>query len=192
MASAKTTREIQQIALLRGINVGGRNKLKMAELRALLEKSGFKDVATYIQSGNVLFQNCGSNSANAQKIKKLIATEFEYDVKVLMLNASVLATVADGNPFGQDFEDHLHVTFLGAKPKAAALKSTVELQSAGGLKLGDDQFKVVQDVVYIHCPNGYGRTKLNNTFFETKLQVEATTRNWKTLNKLIELAGSTT
>lgn len=174
----------QQIALLRGINVGGRNKLKMADLRELLANNEFKNVSTYIQSGNILFRNRRSNSSNAATIKSLIVEHYGYEVPVLVCDAKKLARIAAGNPFGDSVIDQLHVTLLASKPKAKLVTA------ASQLEFGSDQFKIVGDVAYVHCPNGYGKTKLNNGFFESKLNTTATTRNWKTLNKLIELAGA--
>ncbi|MDB4614076.1 DUF1697 domain-containing protein [bacterium] len=174
----------KQVAVLRGINVAGRNTIKMVELRKLLADAGFKNVSTYIQSGNILFENRRSGTANATAIRKLIADEYGYDVPTLVVAASTLTKIATGSPFSSDHFQHLHVTLLDSKPKTALVKAIA------GLEFGDDEFKIVGDVVYVYCPNGYGRTKLNNQFFESKLKTQATTRNWKTLNKLIELADA--
>ena len=175
----------KQIALLRGINVGGRNKIKMADLYELLTKNGLKEVSTYIQSGNILFQNHRSNSTNAKSIKALIADQYGYDIRVMVRDAKSLTTIVAKKPFSESQAEFLHVTLLSSKPKASAIKAIPRLD------FGDDEFKIVDDVAYIYCPDGYAKTKLNNSFFESKLNIDATTRNWKTLNKLIEMAATT-
>ena len=163
------------VALLRGINVGGRAKVAMADLRAVFESLGFDDVRTYIQSGNVVFGS--SKTVDAAAVEKRIAAEMGVEPTVLLRTAKEMATVAEGNPFADT--DGLHVTFLAAKPKG-----TVEVPEGQ-----PDELAVVGREVYLRCPNGYGRTKVNNTFLEKQLGVPATTRNWKTVTTLAELAA---
>lgn len=165
--------------MLRGINVGGRTKVAMADLRAVLESLGFDGVATYIQSGNVVF---GSTKAvKPAAIEERIAAELGVEPTVLVRTADELAAVVAGNPFlvGKVDLATLHVTFLAEKPTA-----TVEVPAGQ-----PDELAVVGREVYLRCPNGYGRTKLNNTFLEKRLGVPATTRNWKTVTTLAEMAA---
>jgi uncharacterized protein (DUF1697 family) len=173
------------VALLRSVNVGGR-KVNMKQLAALFEGLGYDDVVTYIQSGNVVFST-GSRSANAvaRAIEAGIERELGIDVSTLVRSKAELARILRTNPFLRTKADpaKLHVTFLAAKPSAASVRK------AGELDRGSDEFRVVGREVYLHCPNGYGTTKINNTFFERKLETVATTRNWNTVNRLVELSA---
>ncbi len=176
------------ISLLRGINVLGKKTIRMEDLAKLYETLGFKNVRTYVQSGNVLFD---SPERDSSKLSALIATgikkKFGYDVVVLITTGKELSEVIARNPFAKDpriDKSKLHVTLLSELPKPALLK---ELQPFPG---ETDQFKVVGKAVYIHCPNGYGRTKYHNNFFEKVLKTSATTRNWNTVNKLLALVQS--
>jgi len=172
------------VAMLRGINVGGRNKIKMSELQALFVGLGHADVITYIQSGNVVFQNPAKNAAAlTSAIEKRIARDFGIDVVIVLRTRAELGKVIAANPFGPADLSKVHVTFLAEKP-AAALVRALDDHTAP-----PDDFRVHGREVYLHCPSGYGTTKLNNTFWERKLKIAATTRNWNTVNKLFDLAG---
>lgn len=169
------------IALLRGINVGGKNKIKMAELRAALESAGLADIQTYIQSGNIVFKS----SQTAGKLQILVKTTIEsgwgYDVPTMVLKANELKKIVANNPFTEGDENFLHATLLQSKPKAAAVKDTQDHD------FGIDEFLVDGKCVYIYCPSGYSKTKITNGFFEKRLGVSATTRNWRTVNRLIAM-----
>jgi uncharacterized protein (DUF1697 family) len=173
------------VAMLRGVNVGGK-QIKMTALSALFSDLGYHDVVTYIQSGNVVFAS-SSRSAEAltRAIEGRIAQDLRMDVRVLLRSRADLERVQRANPLLRAGADpaKLHVTFLATKPAAALVRA------AGALDFGADEFRVVGRDVYVHCPNGYGRTKINNQFFEKKLQTVATTRNWNTVKKLLELAS---
>lgn len=173
------------VALLRGINLGSHNKVAMPALRALVEGLGYEDVATYIQSGNVILGTAGSAAAVADNITKAIAREFRLDVPVVVRSRQQLKKIVDGNPFASKAKDpgHLHVVFLAGKPRADKVKALT------GGDWGDDEVRVKGTEAYLHLPNGYGRAKLNNMLVEKQLGVPATTRNWKTTAKLLELAG---
>lgn len=168
------------IALLRGINVSGKNKLPMADLRALCERLGWQQVQSYIQSGNLRFELDDPTGA-ATALHVAIKREFGYEVPVLVRTQAYFQKALQ-HPFwelGDDLDvKALHVTFLENPPEAnkIALLKTKDHQG--------DQFQVVHDKVYLHCPKGYGRTKLTNNYLEKKLGETATTRNWRTLNKL--------
>jgi uncharacterized protein (DUF1697 family) len=173
------------ISLLRGINVSGQKKIKMADLKNMYEELGFSEVVTYIQSGNVLFSTKPApEKALERKIKKAILDAFGYDVPVLVLTYETLERLAVKNPYSPEATDLklLHMTLLSKPPEAAVMEAVQRLEYPG------ESFKITPEVVYLHLPNGYGRTKLNNNFFEAKLKVSATTRNLKTINKLLELA----
>jgi uncharacterized protein (DUF1697 family) len=176
------------ISILRGINVSGSKMVKMEALRKMYEDLKFKNVKTYIQSGNVLFEDKPTDPKTLEKrISKKIQEEFEFDVPVLVKEKSELETVLKNNPFvnkrKQDITK-LHVTFLSEEPNKALIEKIKE-------KTYDrDEYIITGTTIYLFCPDGYGRTKLNNNFFENKLKVSATTRNWKTVNELVSMANA--
>lgn len=175
---------VAYVAMLRGINVSGRNKIKMSGLQALFVRLGHADVTTYIQSGNVVFTSTGKSAAAlTSEIERCIAREFGFEVPVVLRAKAELAKVIARNPFDKVDLGKVHVTFLEEKPKAALVRALADHRSA------PDEFRIVGREVYLHCPAGYGNTKLNNTFWERKLAVGATTRNWNTVTKLLDLAG---
>jgi uncharacterized protein (DUF1697 family) len=173
------------VALLRGINVGGRRRVGMEELRALFVSLGHEDVTTYLQSGNVVF---GSSSGGARelaaRIEARIAETLDLEVTVMLRTAGELARVVEGNPFlaGPADPASLHVTFLAREPDPIAVQ---RLEPA---RFAPDELVVAGREVYLNCPGGYGRTKLGNAFFERRLGVAATTRNWRTVTTLAGLA----
>ena len=172
------------VALLRGINVGGHQKIRMSDLRTLMEGLGHEAVATYLQSGNAVFRSPRKGDAGlASALEKAIAGELGLTVTVLVRSAAELAGVVDGTPYGDRGADakQLHVAFLSAAPTAAAVKKLDAAQFA------PDELEVAGREVYLHYPNGYGRTKLTNAVLERRLGVAATTRNWRTVTALAEL-----
>ena len=175
------------ISILRGINVGGSKPLKMIDLKAMLEKLGFEDVVTYIQSGNVVFKTPTNEPAEkiSETIEKAIQKKFGFDVPVITTSADELKKVIHNNPFikrkGIQL-DKLHVTFLGTLPESSFVTVVAKLD------FSPDEFVIRGREIYLHCPDGYGNTRLSNNFFENKLFVKATTRNWNTVNKLWEMA----
>ncbi|WP_319501239.1 DUF1697 domain-containing protein [uncultured Draconibacterium sp.] len=174
------------VAILRGINVSGKNKIKMDALKSSFSGLGFEQVQTYIQSGNVVFRYQETNSGNfADLINKQIQKDFGFDVPVLVLDVQELENIVKNNPFAVDGNreaQFLHVTFLKEKPA-----NVNEEKITGHVKTGEE-FAISDGAVYLYCPHGYGKTKLNNNFFESQLKVSATTRNWKTTLKLLEMA----
>lgn len=172
------------IALLRGINVSGRNKLPMAALKSLCEDLGYTQVTTYIQSGNVILQTNDKPKEIAQSLAHAIQAQFGYTVPVLVREATFFRQVIAQNPFQDCDPKTLHVTLLEGKGYEERLvKLATDIR-------GEDRFIAKKDVVYLYCPNGYGRTVLNNNFFETKTDASATTRNWRTICKLVELTAT--
>jgi len=174
------------VALLRGINLGARNKLAMGDLRALVEAFGGEDVQTYVQSGNVVFTSGAAAGGLERGLAKEILRAHGLDVPVLVRSAAELGRIVNKNPFLRTAaeEESLHVTFLDEKPKQAVVKALDPSFSP------PDALRVAGREVYLLCPNGYGRSKLSNAFFEKRLDVVATTRNWRTVRTLAELAGS--
>ena len=171
------------ISMLRGINVSGKNTIRMEELRELYETLGFKKVQTYVQSGNVIFETSDTNPSElATKIEKKIRQKFTFDVPVFIRTKSVFEKLIKNSPFNGKDPTRLHVTFLSDKPT----KPPIEEISAA--KAENEELSIIGKEIYLFCPNGYGNTKLSNSFFERKLKVRATTRNWKTVNTLFSLA----
>jgi len=170
----------RHVAMLRGINVGGRAKVGMAELRAVFGDLGYGDVQTYIQSGNVVFSTTDAASSLPPTIEGALHDAFALPVKVLLRTHAQLVSVLDRNPLAGTGRDatRLHVTFLAATP-ARAKAGAIDADA-----YAPDEFRVVGREVYVHAPGGYGRSKLSNTFFERALDVVATTRNLRTVAEL--------
>lgn len=173
-------------ALLRGINLGARNKVSMAELKELFEALGAEGIETYLRSGNVVFTSAMGAQKLRGAIEQSISRELGLDVTVLLRTHSQLDKLVAGNPFARRDPATLHVTFLAGAPDRARVKAL----GKGGFE--PDELSVAGEHVYLHCPNGYGRSKLSNAFFERELDVAATTRNWKTVTALAGLASAAT
>jgi len=176
------------ISMIRGINVGGQKKIKMADLKLLYESLDFQNVRTYIQSGNVIFEYTDTNlSILAKIVEEKILHTFDFHVTVFMKTIEDLKEIAKNNPFLNDRKEDinkLHVTFLSHKPNQSSIDEIVNYECR------PDEFYLNCKEIYLFCPNGYGRTKLSNNFFESKLNLSTTTRNWKTINKLIDIASN--
>lgn len=175
------------ISLLRGINVSGQRKIRMSDLQALYSELGFEQVTTFIQSGNVIFGSVESISDKevSDKIEQAIAKEFSFEVPVTVRSVEEIKNILVSNPFvnrGLD-EGKLHVTFLADAPEKQLVNSMDQYD------FSPDNFVITGKDVFLYCPGGYGKTKLSNAFFEQKLKVKATTRNWRTVNKLFEIAS---
>lgn len=180
--------ETTYIAILRGINVSGAKPIKMDALRNTFQKQGFENVATYIQSGNMVFTAAEKETTKlASKIAESIKTDFGFDVPVIVLSAAELQTITENNPLNDGIKDEafLHVTFLAEKPAA------INFNDIEAKKQGEEEIVISEMAVYLFCPHGYGKTKLTNTFLESKLKVSATTRNWKTCGELLRIAEET-
>ena len=173
------------VAMLRGINVGGRARVSMADLRATLVDMGLDNVSTCIQSGNVLFRSSISPAQLPPAIEQAVDGAFGLAVKVVVRTSAQLADVVKYNPLATGGRDltRLHVTFLASKPAAARVAS---IDAEGFLP---DEIEVLDREVYLHCPAGYGRTKLDNTFLERTLGTVGTTRNWNTVTTLARMSS---
>ena len=174
------------VALLRGVNLGGRNKLPMKDLAGMFARAGCTDVVTYIQSGNVVFRATEACAARVPSaIAKAVADRLGFRAPVVMRTAGELRGVARGNPFlraGAEAES-LHVMFLADRPSPARVATLDPKRSP------TDEFEVVGREIYLRCPNGVGRTKLTNAYFDAKLATTSTMRNWRTVLKLVEMTG---
>lgn len=176
------------IAILRGINVSGQKKILMADLKILFEELQFREVQTYIQSGNVAFKSASklSDIKLADKIEKAIFKKYNFEVPVITRTKEEMEKIIATNPFVKKKNidpKKLHVTFLSELPK----KENVE--SVNKADFSPDEFIIEGKEIYLHIPESYGETKLSNKFFENKLKVTATTRNWNTVNKLVQMAS---
>jgi len=170
------------ISLLRGINVSGKHKLPMEALKNIYETLGGMHVTTYIQSGNVIFRATTSAEVLEDSLSRAIQEQWGYAVPVLVREAHFFSKIVADNPFKGCEPSTLYVTLLGEATHQTKIADLT------GEAWGEDNMIVQGDVIYVHCPRGYGKTKLNNRFFETKGHTWATTRNWKTICKLVELA----
>ena len=173
------------IALLRGINVSGQKQIKMPDLKSLFEESGFQNIETYIQSGNVIFTSKEKLPEKLeQKISLAIKRKFGFDVQIIVLTPEEIEYVLNNNPFLKKKKDteKLYVTFLSENPSADNIKKLKDVDYS------PEEFIMDGSYIYLFVPNGYGNSKLNNNLFESKLKVFGTTRNWKTVNKLFELS----
>ncbi len=172
------------IALLRGINVGGHRKILMADLRMLLENLNLKNVKTYIQSGNVSFQSSNDNIKSIENtIKDQILKQYGFEVPVLVKTHSELKSILNNCPFTNNKKVNSYFMLLLTSPKEELIKE-ISL-----IKYPNEEFYITKNCIYFYCSTGYGRTKFNSNFFEKKLNVVATARNYKTMVKLIEMTS---
>ena len=172
------------IALLRGINVGGQKKIPMAELRELLSKSGLKNVQTYIQSGNVIFESSEKDTQKLElDIHYSIKKKFGFEVPILVKTPEELLQIFDDCPFSEEIKMNSYFMLLFAIPD----KNLVE--EVAKMSYTDEEFVIMNTCIYFHSSIGYGRTKFNNNFFERKLKTVATARNYKTMVKLLSLCA---
>ena len=174
----------KKIAILRGINVGGKRKILMKDLKALCENLGLEQIQTYIQSGNLIFKSDNQNSELEKILEKVILEKFEFEVPVIVRDSKELKIASRRNPFFRQNSDinSLHLTFLKEKP------SNENFDKIQTYNYEPDKFKINENDVFIYCEGKYHQSKLSNNFFEKKLKVGATTRNWKTVLKLIDLS----
>ncbi|TMM59429.1 DUF1697 domain-containing protein [Maribacter algarum] len=177
---------ITYIALLRGVNVSGQKKIKMADLEALMVKLGLKDVVTYIQSGNLVFSSEERKLQNLEdKIKKAITNSFGFDVPVLVKTKTELEDILKKSPYSkkEDLEaKRIYYVLLKNAPEGESIANLVQEDYPNEL------FSISNKCVYLNCLNGAGKAKLTNNIIERKLKVSATTRNHRTMVKLLELA----
>jgi uncharacterized protein (DUF1697 family) len=157
---------MRYIALLRGINVGGKRKIKMVDLKDIFESLSYKNVKTYIQSGNVIFDyDCTDTIIIASQIEKRINEVFGFEVKIIIRTDNELRDIFNNNPFVKQSNieiDKLYVTLMLDMPEPSTVLS-LDIK-----KDENDKFTIISREIYLCCPNGYGRTKLNNAMFEKK------------------------
>jgi uncharacterized protein (DUF1697 family) len=175
------------ISFLRGVNMTGHNSIKMADLKALFVEIGLTDAETFIQSGNVIFSKTGNipPSALSVNIEQAILEKFNYIVPAMIRTRQELNELNSSNPFlGESGfnPSKMAVIFLHEEP------SDTQLQKVINVDYPPDRFQIIGKEIFIYCPNGFGRTKLYTNFFEKKMGVTGTARNWKTITTLMSMA----
>jgi uncharacterized protein (DUF1697 family) len=175
---------VKQIVLLRGVNVGGRNRVPMPALREALEAAGLEDVVTYVQSGNIVLSSNAKPDALAREVEAVIADSFELEVVVVVRTRAELAKVVRRDPFGAvaDREKLYQVSFCAEKPAKQALDKLAEGAAEGERLLLDGR------EIYAWFPHGVGRSKLAAQLSKQRLGTVVTARNWTTVKKLLALA----
>ncbi len=177
------------VSMVRGINVGGK-KVKMNDLKELYKSLDFHDVKSYIQSGNIIFRTKNTKpSVLIDIIENKIDKVLDLDVKVLIRTKKELKNIINGNPFRNEDINYLYVIFLSDIPSKKLIKD-LNINFDFNKKNESDKFCISEKEIYLYLPNGYGRTRFNNNFFEKKLGISATTRNFRTVNKLFYIAES--
>lgn len=174
------------ISLLRGINVGGHNKIPMSELRTVCEELGWKNIRTYIQSGNLIFEASAKPAALEAKLEKAIAKRFGLSIPVIIRSAADWSSFPKTNPFPDACEKEPHLVALcvsKAPTKSDAVKVLRERATNG------ERVEQVGDTLWIHFPNGVARSKLP-PLFDRVVGSPVTARNWLTVLKLNELAAN--
>ena len=175
------------IALLRGINVSGHKKIKMEDLRKILSYSDFKNIETYIQSGNIIFNSSEDSKEISQQISGYIYKEYKFQVPVIVKTLTEWTAIIENNPFIKDTTiamKSLYVTFLSDFP------TSENIEILKSYKFDSEKYFIDGAIIYSVYPNGAGRTKMTNNFFENKLKVSATSRNWNTVHKLSSIASN--
>ncbi|HWE51915.1 MAG TPA: DUF1697 domain-containing protein [Bryobacteraceae bacterium] len=178
---------MKYVALLRGINVGGRNMLPMKSLAALFEENGRNSVMTYIQSGNVVFNATAAAARTLpSRISAAIGERFGYKIPVILRTASQLSSVIHDNPHFRNGlpAKELHICFLADTPASERVQALDPLRSA------PDTFVVSGAEIYLHLPHGAGNSRLTNVWFDTNLATTSTLRNWATVLRLNEIMKS--
>lgn len=177
---------ITYISMLRGINVAGQKKILMSDLKSLYEDLGFVKVQTYIQSGNVIFQsNEKDRNVISKALQNSISQKYNFEVPVLILRLDELEAIAGKNPFLNltDFNPKFqYLSFLYEEAELEKIEATAKYSNE------IETFEIALNTIYFYCRTGYGKTKFSNNFFESKLKVVATTRNWNSTLELINLA----
>jgi uncharacterized protein (DUF1697 family) len=181
------------VALLRGINLGGHHKVAMADLRRMFTELGYRNVATYIQSGNVVFTSTVRTVDElTAEIESGFLSAFGFEAPVALRSTEQLALVAAANPFVERGVDLtvLSVGFLAGIPDPGRVSDLLADPLADPTAAGGDEFALSTTEVYLHHPNGYGRTKLTNSYFDRRLGTMMTVRNWRTVLTVLDMAAA--
>jgi uncharacterized protein (DUF1697 family) len=176
-------RRMVYVALLRGINVGGKTRVDMAALREICAAVGCEDVVTYIQSGNVVLKSKLSADELRTALEAAISEEFGFGPAVMIRTAKEMAAVIDRNPYPDADGKSIHVGFLHAPPDGATKKCLAAIDC------GPEEVTVVGRDLYLHLPNGMGRAALPVQMERCLRPVPVTVRNWRTVTKVVELSA---
>ncbi len=183
------------VALLRGINLAGRNKVAMADLREVVTSLGHADVATYIQSGNVVFSTAETDTAAmASALEQAIATSLRVPARVVVLSSEELAQVARDNPYSAEPDARaVHAVFLSGKPGPEVAERVAAAQQLAAGQGSRDSARLIGRTIFLHTPDGYGRSDLAAALVKLGQKktddVTGTARNWATVTKLLALCG---
>jgi uncharacterized protein (DUF1697 family) len=177
------------LALLRGINLGGRNKVAMADLRQLAESLGHTDVATYIQSGNLIFTSPETDAAAlADALEQGIAEQLGVQSAVVLVSRDELARAVADNPFPDEPDPRrVHAVFRRDDRSPEALAAIDALQQKSRDAGSADEVVVIGRTLFLHTPDGFGRSDLAGKLFSSKTQAAGTARNWATVTKLMTM-----
>ena len=173
------------IVLLRGVNVSGVKKIRMAALRMALENTGFRDVSTYIQSGNIVLRYKGSREMVIAKVMACIQDEFGHEVPVLVYTPEEWGQIYAGCPYPapEALQKNIYVVYLFESPPETRIRA-LEQES-----FPNEEFRFGPNRIYLSCQKVYGKAKCNTNFFEKRLQVSGTTRNLRTVETLLRMAA---
>ena len=181
------------VALLRGINIGPHKRVAMPALRTVVEGLGHTDVVTYIQSGNVVFTASGSadDTTLADDLEKAIADELGVTCRVVVLTSAELARTVADNPFpGEPDPKRLHAIFLTAPAGEAVQVHLAQVRDKLGGKIGRDEVQIIGRTVYLHTPDGFGRSELAKALSRPRGPAGGTARNWATVTTLLAMCES--
>jgi uncharacterized protein (DUF1697 family) len=171
-----------QVSLLRGINVGGRNRVAMARLRAIYERLGCRDVTTYVQSGNVVLRADDDPADLSERAVAAIGLELGLDIQVLGRTHDNLARIVADDPYPNADPIHHHVVFLSGSPRPEGLVALADAAADG------EAFTATDREIHLLLPDGAGRSKLGPALIERRLGVVGTARNWRTVSQLHDLS----
>jgi uncharacterized protein (DUF1697 family) len=171
------------IVLIRGVNVGGHKKTPMIELRELLLKNGFEVIRVYIQSGHIIVQSSGDKSKIELKLKEALHAHFGFDVSVIASTRVELKRIFDACPFSEEKKENSYFVLLSGIPNVELVEEVIKITH------DNEVFHIINDCIYFYSFVGYGNSKFNMNSFEKKLNVKATSRNFKTIAKLIAMSS---
>ncbi len=178
---------VTYISFLRGVNMTGHNSIRMTDLASLFSNLGYISPETYIQSGNVIFgcDHDNDQSQTASRVEQAIYENFGYTVPAMIRSVAEMKNIMTENPYlGEPGFDpaKIAVIFLHEKPSAN------QIDKVAGVDYPPDKFSVMGKEIYTFCPNGFGRTKIYTNFFENRMKVTGTARNWKTITTIMQLS----
>jgi len=171
------------IVLLKGINVSGHKKVPMAELRQVLAESGFQNVRTYIQSGNIVLESSETVRELEDKIHKTIRDHFGFDVSIIVKTREELQTIFDHSPFSKEKKENSYFIMFGKVPDKNLLKEIASISYE------NEEVVIKENALYFYSAAGYGKAKFNMNTYERKLKVSGTARNYNTMVKLLSLSA---